>query len=230
VFNNVTVFNDIIFNPLLGDRQHRLRLTGWKTDQWNGTMSPAGFILNRDNIDPWSQFTDYRRGDIAKYKNKNYVCVTNHPADSVFNFEYWQIADSMKFGLLPNLENLGDSFKNYYEVDKVNLKSVTDRLGKGIIGYQKRDYLENLLLDDTSQVKFYQGYIKEKGTANAINKFFASRNSDTSSIKFYEEWAFRSGEYGNLENTDYVSMLLTEESIALGNPSVVELLNKDDPA
>lgn len=230
VFNNVTVFNDIIFNPLLGDRQHRLRLTGWKTDQWNGTMSPAGFILNRDNIDPWSQFSDYRRGDIAKYKNKNYVCITNHPADSVFNFEYWQLADSMKFGLLPNLENLGDSFKNYYEVDKVNLKSVTDRLGKGVIGYQKRDYLENLLLDDTSQVKFYQGYIKEKGTANAINKFFASRNSDTSSIKFYEEWAFRSGEYGNLENTDYVSMLLTEESIALGNPSVVELLNKDDPA
>ena len=45
---------------------------------------------------------------------------------------------------------------------------VAEKFGKSLIGYQPRKYLENLGLDDSSQVKFYQGMIKEKITKKLL--------------------------------------------------------------
>ena len=56
----------------------------------------------------------------------------------------------------------------------------------------------NLFVNDVSQYKFYQGFIREKGTINSITKLLNAqfRSSDTNQYNVFEEWAFRTGAYG----------------------------------
>ena len=83
-------------------------------------------------------------------------------------------------------------------------------------GYQKRKYLENIIPDDVSQYKFYQGMIQDRGTKNVLNKLFdnlGSANKD--SIEFLEEWAVRVGRYGATEGDDTFEVLLDEQNYRL---------------
>ena len=74
---------------------------------------------------------------------------------------------------------------------------------KHIIGYQKRQYLANIINDDVSQYKFYQGMIQDKGTRNALTKLFDALGADNKeSLEFYEEWAVRVGQYGASDGFD----------------------------
>ena len=129
-----------------------------------------------------------------------YTASESHTSGLTFEYENWSPTDSFKLGLLPNWDTLGGNFETYYDVDTVNLEGEADKFGKSLIGYQSRDYLTNIGLDDTSQVKFFQGMIKEKGTSSAIDKLLRARlDNTTSDIDMYEEWAIRVGEYGGLE-------------------------------
>jgi hypothetical protein len=83
--------------------------------------------------------------------------------------------------------------------------------------------LQNIINDDVSQYKFYQGFLQDKGTKNALEKLFnslASANKD--SIEFYEEWAVRTGQYGAATGFNEVEYLLSEKKFKL-NPQPIEL-------
>ena len=63
-----------------------------------------------------------------------------------------------------------------------------------MIGFRQRPYLTDLGISIPTQTKFYQGYIKEKGTKNAIDALGnATINNITSNLAIKEEWAFRVG-------------------------------------
>ena len=70
IFNNVTSFNDLIFNKVTSLRQQRFYVKGNKTAEWNGTMNAAGFIINDNNVQEWKPNQKYTEGVIVKYKNK----------------------------------------------------------------------------------------------------------------------------------------------------------------
>lgn len=225
VLNNTTIFNDIIYQPELGNRQNRLKLVGWRTSDWDGSLTAQGFILNQGKVDLWIQNTDYAKGEIVKNNDKLYTASESHTSGLTFDFDKWTPTDSFKLGLLPNWDTLGGDFESYYDVDTVNLESSADKFGKSVIGYQSRSYLENLGLDDTSQVKFYQGMIKEKGTSNAIDKLLRAKlDNTTSNIDMYEEWAVRVGEYGGLDINKRVELELNSNDIN-GNPTVVHSID-----
>jgi hypothetical protein len=57
VFDNVTVFNDLVYNPINAERQNRLRLVATTSTEWNGTLNAQGFILNQNNVIPWQSNT-----------------------------------------------------------------------------------------------------------------------------------------------------------------------------
>ena len=59
VFDNVTLFNDVIYNLITGLRQNRISVRGVKTAEWNGTIDAQGFILNQDNILAWNKTVKY---------------------------------------------------------------------------------------------------------------------------------------------------------------------------
>ena len=230
VFNNTTVFNDILYQPELGNRQSRLKIIGTKTANWDGTLNAPGFILNQTDVPQWQPGVDYKKADLVEYKGQLFVAASNLTATDEFNYNSWKISDfaNVKQGLLPNFANKAKQLEDAYSLDNINLESDLDIYSKGLIGFRQRSYLNDIGIDDTSQVKFYQGYIKEKGTRSAIEKLTtATIDRLSSNISFYEDWAFRVGEYGSLDNSQVVEVVLNESQFS-GSPSFFTLLNNED--
>lgn len=50
IFNNLTDFEDIIYEPLLSLKQPRIKFTGTVTEFWNGRFEAEGFIINRNGM------------------------------------------------------------------------------------------------------------------------------------------------------------------------------------
>jgi hypothetical protein len=70
VFDNDTVFNDVIFNLTTGLRQQRLYVRGTKSSDWDGTLTAPGFILNENNVEEWTSNKKYTKGTIVKFKRE----------------------------------------------------------------------------------------------------------------------------------------------------------------
>ena len=227
VFDNETVFNDIIYKPELGNRQFRLKLIGNKTNQWTGQVNPPGFIFSSPTLNEWQSGRDYRKGDIVLYKNNTYTALVNIDAIDTFNYGLWKQIDqrSIKSGLLPNFAYNASKSQYMYDVDSQVQDQNLNLYSNGLIGYRERNYLVDLNLNPTSQVKFYQGYIKDKGTKDAVNALsYATFSNLSGNITFNEEWGFRVGEYGALETNQFVEVQLSDSKYTY-NPIAVELLN-----
>lgn len=230
VFDNSTVFNDIIYTPESGNRQYRLKLIGQKTSQWDGSLYAPGFIYTSGKVDEWVQGKDYLQGDIVSHKSGYYTALQNVVASSEFQYVYWKeiSASSIQSGLLPNFSTIAAEGKVYYNsypsID--NKKQIN--FSHGLIGYRPRQYLADLGLTETSQIEFYKGYIKQKGSFNAINQLINSEfNNLTSNISIYEEWAIRLGTYGAINTNPFLEIALDERSFGV-NPSLAEFVGPED--
>ena len=229
VFDNVTVFNDIVYKPELGSRQYRLKLVGNKTGSWTGALNPPGFVYNNGIIDEWKPETDYKKGDIVKFKNQNYTAISNIAGSTIFDFDEWSILDTqIEAGLVPNFATNANKFIDIYDVDSESVDEEFDMFSNGLIGYRNRPYLSDLGMDINSQSKFYQGFIKQKGTKKSIQSLFSGEfETINNEVSIYEEWGLRVGEYGSLQS-DYNIELLLDEQKFKGNPIVFKLLNSSE--
>ena len=225
VFKNKTSFNDIIYDPTSGSRQFRLKLIGQKTTGWNGTIFAPGFIYANDNVDEWRINTDYLKSDLVQFKNQYYTAKENIAGSTSFDFKKWLPVskDSIRAGLLRNFATNSVISEDFYDVNKINLEDQFDKFSLGLIGYRERTYLTDAGLDDTSQVKLYQGFIKQKGTRNSINAVENIRlNDEQKTINIAEDWAFRLGSYGSLQTNQYAELILDEDFV-LNNPNSLEV-------
>jgi hypothetical protein len=226
IFDNQDIFNDVIYVPELGNRQYRLKLVGKKTGSWTGALNPPGFMYNNSKVNAWQQGTDYLMGTIVKFKNSNYTALQDIPAATAFDHSKWaqMTATELKTGLLPNFSYNAEKFNRFNNIDDPELLGDFHLYSDSAIGFQPRQYLTNFGIDEVTQAKFYQGYIRQKGTMNAINAFTATGvNGVTSDINVYEEWAMRVGEYGALDNNRSVDLILTEGTFN-GDPVTFTLL------
>ena len=229
LFDNVTVFNDVMYLPELGIRQQRLKLTGHKTNNWTGQVNPGGLMYNSPKIDAWRPNVNYRRGSLVLYKDKSYIATNAITASPTFDFTAWQISDSDQIatGMLPNWATLADNAERIYDIDNHPVDENLDAFGHGLIGFRERDYLTDFQLDRTTQVKFYQGYIKRKGTMNAVDALTSAKLSNIANeVKVFEDWAIRVGEYGSLGGDQYVELQLDEAGFTQ-NPDLVILTERD---
>ena len=230
IFDNTTVFNDIIYKPELGNRQFRLKLIGQKTADWDGSIYAPGFIFNEDNVKLWVAGKDYLRGDLVDYKTQYYVALENIPGESDFVFSKWKqiTRQEIKTGLLPNFSTIA-SWGEYNYNSYADLKDENQiRFSHSLIGFKPRQYLDDLGLNDTTQIEFYKGYIKQKGTTNAIGQLTKAKfNNLTSDIGFFEEWAVRVGEYGALDINPALEFILDESQYSV-NPAVITFTNEVD--
>ena len=230
VFDNATVFNDVIYQPESGNRQYRLKLIGQKTAQWDGSLSAPGFVYSSGVVKDWNQGKDYLQGDLVQYKNRYYTALQDVIASPSFEFKYWQeIAQSqIQKGLLPNFSTVAVQAQSYYDSYPVIKDHDQMAYSHALIGFKPRQYLADLGLTETTQIEFYKGFIKQKGTANAINQMLkATFNNLSSEIDFYEEWAMRVGEYGALNSNPFIEIPLNEKAFAV-NPSVANFVSAAD--
>ena len=230
LIDNVTVFNDVIYDLAPGYRQDRIKVIGYVVSDWNGSLNIPGFVYDEVKIKEWQAFTDYNMSDVVKYKQFYYSANDRITGSNTFNDSEWsQLTEKPISSLKPNFEYKTNQFGDFYDLDTDNFDVEQQKLAQHLIGYQKREYLQNIINDDVAQYKFYQGFLQDKGTKNALEKLFnslASANKD--SIEFYEEWAIRTGQYGAAKGFDEVEYLLDETQFKL-NPQPIALTNSPNP-
>lgn len=227
VFNNTTLFNDVIYNLVTGLRQNRITLRGSKTSEWNGTVDAWGFIINQDNVKEWSKDIKYPKGTIVLHKNKYYTALRLVEQSTVFNDLDWKLInyEDVQKGLLPNSATRSFESTLYYNCNTANLEQDADLLSFSLIGYRPRDYLALADLTDITQINVYKNMIKNKGTTNAVTAFDGA-NLPQGGIEYdvYENWAIKSGDYGGVLSQNFVEFNIDQDKLT-GNPSIVSLTN-----
>jgi len=226
LIDNKTVFNDIVFQPSTGYRQERIRISGYKAADWNGGLNIPGFIFDDATVVDWEKWKDYKIGNLIKYKQYYYVAVANVSGASKFDSSKWyRLSEKPESELLTNFDYRINQFNDFYSLDTQGFDSELQRMAKHLTGFQKRQYLSNIIPDDVSQYKFYQGFIQDKGTKNALTKLFGSLGSaGENTLEFYEEWALQVGRYGAVDNKKQVEFNLKEDKL-LESPQAIELVN-----
>lgn len=193
-FDNLTAFNDVIYQPLFGLYQERILIYAYRAKGWNGRVDIPGYIVVQNTTsNTWNLTSNFDKSadDFMKF----------------FNIEqpttYTQISPGPDQNKLLTTELGG--------VDT----SILSKLAKHLIGYQNRNYLQNLLLDDATEFEFYQGFIRQKGTQSTINSLL--RNSSIipagSAFQYYEEWLFRTAYYGGLDLNSVIEFILPQDTV-----------------
>ena len=231
IIDNTTQFNDTIYNLEAGYKQDRIKVSGYRTVGWYGGFDIPGFIFDQAIISDWQPWTDYNLGDIVKYKEFYYSAQTFLPGVEVFNANSWvRLSKKPSSALLPNWDYKAEQFTDFYDLESDNFDSEQQKIAQHLVGYQKRQYLENIIKNDVSEYKFYQGMIPEKGSANSLSKLFDVLSAEgQESIDFNEEWAVRVGQYGGSDAFDEIEISLNE-SLFKTNPQAFELTSYVDPA
>ena len=230
IFDNTSIFNDLLYSPGTGARQTRLLFDGNITSDWNGTLNAQGFILNQDNIQEWLPNRAYSKGEIVLYKDSYWSAGAILPPAEKFNFNDWIKSDYERIskGLLPNLAQKSELVENYYDTKTANTEQDADLLAFGLIGFRPRDYMEALNLDDISQVNLFQQFIGTKGTTQATDVFSNARlDKEVAEYDIFENWAIQRAYYGANANRSYYELKL-DESLLLSNPSTVSVIQPQE--
>jgi hypothetical protein len=226
VLDNTSIFADLLYDPVTGARQSRVRLVGWTSTEWNGQLDAQGFILNQDNIKPWDPLKKYARGEIVEWKNTYYSAIDIVQPSSAFDINNWTVSDYTRIqqGLLPNLANKSDQLANTYNIYTANLELNQDLFGYALIGWKPRQYMVNLNLDSTSQVSLYQQFLGSKGTLRAAEIFsFADLGRGVTQYDIYENWAVLRGTYGANANRSFYELQLNE-ALLTSDPSTIQVV------
>ena len=221
--DNRSIFNDVIYDVVPGYRQGRIKLVGFKTSNWDGGFTTPGFLYDDAKIQDWQPNNDYNLGDIVGYKSYYFSAVKKVLGKSEFEFSDWkQLDNKPTAGLIPNFDYKVEQFRDFYSLEASNFDDTQTKLARHLIGYEKRKYLDEVIVDDVSQFKFYQGFIKEKGSNNSVIKLFdALRSSGISSVDVKEEWAFKVGDYGASDAFVEIDFPLDEEKFLFNPQNVV---------
>ena len=227
--DNITEFNDVIYDKVPGYRQERVRVAGYRTANWTGGLNIPGFFYDKAHLTLWQPWRDYAIGDLVKYKEFFYSSNKKHTSSDSFDANKWTLLrDRPESKLFPNWDYRANQFADFYELESDNFDKDQQRLAQHLIGYQKREYLSNIIVDDVSQYKFYQGFIREKGTLYSLTKLFdALSNTNQDSLEFYEEWAVRLGQYGAISNIQEIEYHLDERKLRM-EPQPIELTESID--
>ncbi|CAB4133715.1 hypothetical protein UFOVP257_437 [uncultured Caudovirales phage] len=227
VLDNQTDFKDIIYLPELGNRQYRLKILGSKTDLWSGSLELPGFMYSSSNIPEWNAGTDYLKGTIVKNKSVYYTALQDITAAEKFQTNYWKVLPSseLKYGLINNFATNAGQSLSFYDIDNQPINTDMQVFSDGIIGFRNRDYFNNLGIDSTTQSKFYQGMIKQKGTINSVAALEgAIFNNINTNINVYENWAVRVGEYGAIDSNQMIEVRLDEKKIS-SSPTAIQFVD-----
>ena len=226
IIDNSTIFNDIIYNPPSGYRRERVKASAYVTNGWYGGLDIPGFIYDRAEIQSWQAWQDYNMGEVISFQGYYYSADKFIAGTATFISTDWvQLNSKPMAQILPNWTNIATQFTDFYSLEVDSFDSAQQSMGQHLIGYQKRQYLENIIQDDVSEFKFYQGMIREKGTQNVLNKLFNVLSSDNlESLTFYEEWALRVGQYGASHSFENIELVLDEGTFK-NNPQALVLTN-----
>ena len=231
ILDNVSIFADLIYQPVTGARQSRVLVSGYISGDWNGTVNAPGFVLNQtDSVGPWISNQKYTKGQIVKFKNEYWAASTIIEPSQQFDYTLWLKSDydEIMQGLLPNAANASDQLAQAYSVYAANLESETDLFSYGLIGFRPRQYMQALNISDVSQVQLYQQFLGSKGTLRSAEIFsYADLGKESAQYDIYEYWAISQAQYGATANRNFVEFRLQQQNL-LSDPSLIQVINPDE--
>ena len=230
IFNNTTIFNDTIYDIETGYRQLRMKFSGFRTKGWNGDYFSPGFVYDEAIVTNWLPYTDYRFSDVVQFNGLYYSAKKNVKGSDKFDFAQWAVLNEKPVaGLLPNFDYKINQFEDFYSLDIDNFDIAQQAMAQHLTGYTPRVYLNNIFTNPIAQYKFYQGFIKEKGTRNSVSKLAkASIYNLQGEMTYTEEWAFRVGQYGSYSTHKELEIPLSEGKI-VENPQIIKFIETELP-
>lgn len=123
--------------------------------------------------------------------------------------------------LIPSFEQQVEDLRNAFSIEAAINLPLRDN-ARHQIGYQSRTYLENLMYNEVNQFEFYQGMIQQKGAPGVFSKLLRNNElTQTRSLNFLEEWAFRRGVYGGVDKDIQFEFILNKDSIK-SDPQLIQ--------
>jgi hypothetical protein len=227
ILDNVSIFNDLIYDPVTGSRQSRINVSATVSAEWNGQLDAQGFILNnQETIEDWQSDRKYAKGEIVNYKNNYWSAQTIVQPSAEFEYANWVKSDYTKIerGLLQNISNKANQLANSYNTNDANLETDSDLLSYGLIGFRPRQYMTALNLDDVSQVNLYQQFLKDKGTIRSVRLLGnANLGKEVAEYDIFENWAVQRATYGANANRSFVEIQLNE-ALLRSDPALVQIV------
>ena len=227
IFDDRTVFNDVIYDKSTGYRQQRIKSQGFRTTDWYGDYTSPGFLFDNVDIAFWEPFTDYKLGDIVAYKSYYWTSLSNQEGQETFDYTYWSKLDSVpEKQLISNFDYKINQFDDYFNVASEGIGNTQRELARHTIGYQERTYLQELAEDPVTQFQLYQGFIREKGTQNAISKVFDKLSRyNGNSIELREEWAFQVGRLGGTDQLREIEIELQKNNVKIDPQPIIATIS-----
>ena len=226
VFDNSSLFGDLLYEPRTGIRQSRVLASGWVTGDWNGQVNAPGFVLNQDNVRNWIPNQAYTKGEIVLFKDQYWSARDIVQPSEEFDYSQWLKSDfdEIQLGLLNNAATVSNELAQAYDTQAINLEADVDTFSFGLIGFRPRQYMESLNLDDVSQVNLYKQFLRNKGTRGSLELFtLADFRKEIAEYNVYEYWSLLQGTYGATANRSYIELLL-DQSRLVGDPSLIQII------
>lgn len=102
---------------------------------------------------------------------------------------------------IPNIEAVVGELQNMYDVNVADEDSELVKAGRELLGFQTRDYFDDMGITPKSQFLFYRGMIQQKGTFNAIKAFINLRAFIDANVDDY--WAYKINDFGDANERAY---------------------------
>lgn len=222
IIDDETIFNDVVYDAPAGYRRDRIRVVGYRSAEWFGSLDIPGFIYDDVVIRDWKKWKDYDIGEIVKHKQFYYVSEKPVAGSEVFDpYDWNRLSEKPESQLSANFDYRINQFEEFYDIDVDGFDTGKQRAAQAMFGYVPRQYLANIINDEVSQFKFYQGYIRDKGTKTALDRLFDALSVDgTPGIEFYEDWAIQVGRYGNVDGVAETEINVRSDDI-IETPQIV---------
>ena len=124
--------------------------------------------------------------------------------------------------LLPNLDNLAESMGRYAEFGFVPVQPGLYEASRKQYGFQEREYLRELDVQDEEQFDFYRGMIQSKGTTTSLSRIGRSSAIRDGEITVFDEWALRIADFGDTDREQSIELKLTRNDIQQ-EPQLIKL-------
>ena len=94
LLDNKTVFGDVIYDQEAGYRQERIKVTGYRSDNWSGGLNIPGFVYDEAEVRDWAPYKDFGIGKLVKHKEFYYVAIVDITGTEYFIDNQWERLDS----------------------------------------------------------------------------------------------------------------------------------------
>lgn len=172
-------------------------------------------------FDSVTNFNDVIYNDLLDQKHTRIKIKTARTAnwDGRFASEGFIIdGDELK----PNLDNMAESLGRYHELGFIPVEKQLYEASRALFGYQQRDYLSELDIDDDTQFEFYQGILQNKGTSSSLTKISQSGAVVQGNVSVFDEWALRVGNFGDTDRNQSIELKLSKNEMTQ-DPQMVSL-------